>query len=178
MRDCVIRNDEDRLKEISPYIYLYWRDLSVKHGCLCIDEMTAIPETIKDAVLEDINSTHPGIFAMLSLAQNIWWPYIHRGILAEASKCKASTEIGKNWKPVTPHCKWSPLPKCIEPNNEIQINFVGPIINEKSIKEYFITSVDRYSKYPTVEREKNASSTNVFIKFFNIYIYIYIYIYI
>ena len=98
VRDCVLRNDPDRLQEISPYLFSYWRDLSVKHGCVCLDERIAIPKAIKDAVLEDIHSTHPGSFAMLSLAQNIWWPYIHRDILAKASECKACTEIGKNLK--------------------------------------------------------------------------------
>ena len=98
VRDCVMRDDPDRLQEISPYLFSYWRDLSVKHGCVCLDERIAIPKSIKDAVLEDIHSTHPGSFAMLSLAQNIWWPYIHRDILAKASECKACTEIGKNLK--------------------------------------------------------------------------------
>ena len=74
VRDCVIRNDPDRLQEISPYLSSYWRDLSVKHGCACLDERIAIPKAIKDAVLEDIHSTHPGSFALLSLAKNIWWP--------------------------------------------------------------------------------------------------------
>ena len=72
VRDCVIRDDPERLREISPYIFSYWRDLSVKHGCVCLDERIAIPKAIKDAVLEDIHSTHPGSFAMLSLAQSIW----------------------------------------------------------------------------------------------------------
>ena len=39
--------------------------------------------------------------------------------------------------------------KCIEPNGEIQIDFGGPIINEKGIEQCFITSIDRYPKYPT-----------------------------
>ena len=61
VRDCVIRNDPDRLQEISLYLFSYWRDLSVKHGCVCLDERIAIPKSIKDAVLEDIDSTHPGV---------------------------------------------------------------------------------------------------------------------
>ena len=169
-RDCVIRNDADRLQEISPYLFSYWRDLSVKHGCVCLDERIAIPKSIKDAVLEDIHSTHPGSFAMLSLAQNIWWPYIHRDILAKVSECKACTDIGKNLKSVIPHRKWAPLPKCSEPNDEIQLDFGGPILNEKGIEQYFITSIDRYSKYSTAEIVNNASGSNV-IKFLNQYIY-------
>ena len=170
VRDCVIRNDAEQLQKIIPYLFSYWRDLSVKHGCVCLDERIATPKSIKDAVLEDIHSTHPGSFAMLFLAQNIWWPYIHRDILAKASECKACTEIGKNLKSVIPHRKWTPLPKCSEPNDEIQLDFGGPILSEKGIEQYFITSIDRYSKHPTAEIVNNASGPNV-IKFLNNYIY-------
>ena len=170
VRDCVIRDDTDRLREISPYVFSYWRDLSVKHGCVCLDERIAIPKAIKDAVLEDIHSTHLGSFARFSLAQYIWWPYIHRDILAKSSECKACTEIGKTLKSVIPHCKWAPLPKCVEPNDEIEIDFGGPIPNEKGIEQYFITSVDRYSNYPTQEIVNNASGTNV-IKFLDNHTY-------
>ena len=50
------------------------------------------------------------------------------------------------------------------------IDFGGPVFNEKDIKQYFITGVDWYLKYLTVEKVNNASGTNVF-KFFNNYIY-------
>ena len=105
----------------------------MKHGWLCIDERIAIPEAIKEAVQQDIHTTHPGSFAMLFLAQNIWWPYIHRDILAKAIECKACMNIGKNLIPVIPHSKWSPLPKCIEANDETQKDFGAPIINQKGI---------------------------------------------
>ena len=130
--DCVIWNDEDRLKEISPYICSYWRNMSVKHGCLCLHERIAILKAIKDAVLEDIHSRHPNNFAILFLAQNFWWRYIHQDILAKARECKACTEFCKNLKPVIPHSKWSPLPKCIYSNDEIKIEIGGAIINKKA----------------------------------------------
>ena len=66
--------------------------------------------------------------------------------------------------------KWATSTKCSEPNDEIQIDFGGPILIQKGIEQNFITSVDRYSKYPTAEIVKNASGTNV-IKFLNNYIY-------
>ena len=66
--------------------------------------------------------------------------------------------------------KWAPLPKCSEPNDEIQIDFGGPILNENGIEQFFITSIDRYSKYPTAEIVNNASGPNI-LKFLNKYIY-------
>ena len=84
VRDCVIRNNKERLKDKRLYIHSICRDTCVKHGCLCIDERIAIPKAVKNAVLEDIHFFHPGRSAVLSLAQNIWWPYAHRYILAKA----------------------------------------------------------------------------------------------
>ena len=72
---------------------------------------------------------------MLSLAQNICWPYIHRDKLAKASERKACTDVGKNLKPVIPHSKWSPLVNCTEPIEELQIHFGGPILNEKGFEQ-------------------------------------------
>ena len=57
----------------------------------------------------------PWSFETLSLAPKIWWPYIHRDILAKVSECKACKEYGKNEKSVIPHCKWPLLPKWVEP---------------------------------------------------------------
>ena len=119
VRYRVIRNNEERLEDISPYIYYYyWRDMGVKNGCLCIDKRIAIPKSIKVNLLEDFHFTHPGSFSMHSLAQNTWWPYIHRDILAKVSECKVCTEISKNLKAVISHSERSPLPNCIEPNDK------------------------------------------------------------
>ena len=60
IRDCVIQDDEARCKEVSPYVHSFWKDLQVKSGCLCFDHRVAIPNFIKEAVLESIQMTHPG----------------------------------------------------------------------------------------------------------------------
>ena len=80
---------------------------------------------------------------MLSLGQNIWWPNIRRDILSKDNECKICTEIGNIIKPVISHSNRSPLPICIEPIEEIQIDFGAPIINEKGKEQYFLTSIDR-----------------------------------
>ena len=36
--DFVLKNDETQLKDMSRYIYSYWRDMSVKHGFFPIDD--------------------------------------------------------------------------------------------------------------------------------------------
>ena len=68
IRDCVIQDDEARCKEVSPYVHSFWKDLHVKSGCLCFDHRVAIPNFIKEAVLESIQMTHPGSWGMISLS--------------------------------------------------------------------------------------------------------------
>ena len=59
-----------------------------------------------------------------------------------------------------PKSKWHPHKACQEPK-EIQIDFGGPILSEKDKEIYFLTCIDRYSKYPTDEIFEKANGDNV-----------------
>ena len=52
IRDCVLTENEDRCRQISPYIHSFWKDLHVKIGCVCLDDRIAISNSIKDAYVE------------------------------------------------------------------------------------------------------------------------------
>ena len=60
IRDCILTENEDRCKQISPYIHSFWKDLHVRNGCVCIDDRIALPHAIKDAYVDAIHATHPG----------------------------------------------------------------------------------------------------------------------
>ena len=60
VRDCILTNNESRLKALNPYIHSYWRDLHVRSGCACIDEKVAVPNVLREALIDDIHSSHPG----------------------------------------------------------------------------------------------------------------------
>ena len=169
--NCILKNNPQRCKEVNPYLFSYWRDLHVRSGCVCVDERVAIPHSIQDAVLESLHLTHPGSWGMITLGQNAFWPYMRREILNKAAQCKPCTDIGKNLKPVVPASKWKPLLHCTEPNEEIQIDFGGPITKEKDQDIYFLACIDRFSKYPTVEVFDKANGPNV-LKFLDDYIQI------
>ena len=170
IRDCVIQDDEARCKEVSPYVHSFWKDLRVKSGCLCVDQRVAIPNSIKEAVLESIHMTHPSSWGMISLSQYAWWPYMHREILAKTSDCVPCTDIGKNLKPIVAKSKRHPHRACQEPNEEIQTDFGGPIISDQDKDVYLLTCIDRYSKYPTVRIFEKANGANV-VKFLRDYAY-------
>ena len=171
VRDCILKNDPQRCKEVNPYMYSYWRDLHVRSGCVCIDERVAIPHSIQDAVLQSLHLTHPGSRGMITLGQYAFRPYMHREILNKAAQCKPCTDIGKNLKPVVPASKWKQLQTCTEPNEEIQVDFGGPVTNEKDHDIYFLACIDRFSKFPTVEVFDKANGQNV-LKFLDDYFHI------
>ena len=94
-RDCVLPENEDRCKQISPYIHSFWKELHVKNGCVCIDDRIAIPNSIKDAYVEAINATHPGCWGMVDMATHAWWPYMHRDIVTKTAKSNPCVKLVK-----------------------------------------------------------------------------------
>ena len=68
VHDCIITENEDRCRQISPYIHSFWKDLHAKQGCLYVDDGLAIPNSIKEAYVEAIHATHPGSLGMTDMA--------------------------------------------------------------------------------------------------------------
>ena len=119
VRDCILTKNESRLKAINPYIHSYWRDLHVRSGCVCIDERVAIPNVLREALIDDIHSSHPGTWGMICMAIHCFWPYMHRELIVKATECKPCTAIGKNLESVIPAKQITPHIPCVEPNQEI-----------------------------------------------------------
>ena len=108
-----------------------------------------MPNVLRESLSDDIHSSHPGTWGMISMATHCWWPYMNRELIVKATDCKPCTAIGKNLKSVIPAKQFHPHVPCVEPNQEIQIDFGGPIFDEKGNKIYFLAAIDRFSKYPT-----------------------------
>ena len=168
-RECILTNNESRLKALNPYIHSYWRDLHVRSGCVCIDENVAITNGLREAMTDDIHSIHPGAWSMICMATHCWCPYMHRELFVKATDCKPCTVIGKNPKSVIPAKQFNPHIPCVELNQEIQIDFGGPIFDEKGNEVYFLAAIDRFSKYPTACIYDKANGPNV-LKFSDMYI--------
>ena len=125
-RDCIIQGDELRCKAVSRQIHTHWKQLSVNDGCILLDNQLTIPNAMKDAVIDVLHATHPGAWGMTELATRLWWPFINRDLINKSKTCRPCTEFGKNLKSIIPKTKWSSLKPCVEPNEEIQIEFGGP----------------------------------------------------
>ena len=169
IRDCILTDNEDRCKQISPYIHSFWKDLHVKNVCVCIDDRIALPHAIKGAYVDAIHVTHPGTWGMTDMATHAWWPYMHRDIATKTAKCNPCVKIGKNLKPIIPANKWASLKLCKVPNEEIQIDVGGPIYKEQNQEIYFLACIDRFLKLPTAEVLDRANAENI-LKFLQEYV--------
>ena len=161
IRDCVLTENEDRCKQISPYIHSFWKDLQVKNGCVFIDDRIAKPNSIKDAYVVAIHATHPGSWGMTDMATYAWWPYLHCDIITKTAKCNPCVKIGKNLKSIIPASNWEPLKLCKVPNEEVQIDFGGTIYKEKNQEIYFLAYIEGFAKFPTAEVIDRANADNI-----------------
>ena len=82
-------------------------------------------------MIDDIHASHPGTWGMICMATHCWQPYMNREIVVKTTECKPCTTIGKNLKPVVPAEQFRPHIPCVEPNQEIHIDFGGPIFKQK-----------------------------------------------
>ena len=57
------------------------------------------------------------------------------------------------------------------PNEEIQIDFGGPIFNENNQEIYFLACTDRFSKIPTAKVIDRANADNI-LKFIQEYVFL------
>ena len=58
-------------------------------------------------------------------------------IIAKATECKPWTAIGKNLKSLIAAKQFKPHIPCVEPNQELQIDFGGPFYDQKDNEVYF-----------------------------------------
>ena len=161
----------EQLKIVSRYYYNLRNVLSVaRSGCLIYNGKLVIPHQLQNLVINAVHRTHPGQVGMMRLANLIWFPQIHRTIALRAENCKQCLDQGKNLKPVSPKSELGALPKLSEPNEELQLDFAGPVVDTKDNNNdhYILAAVDRFSRYPSAIVHTNCN-TQTAIEFLNQY---------
>ena len=141
-----------------------------RSGCLIYDGKLVIPYRLQNWVINAVHRTHPGQVGMIRLANLIWFPQIHRTIALRAENCRQCLDKGKNLKPVIPKSGLGALPMLSEPNEELQLDFAGPILDMKNNnnEHYILAAVDRFSRYPSAVVHTNCD-TQTAIDFLNQY---------
>ena len=97
--------------------------------------------------MDALHLTHPGQGGMLEAAKHVWYPYLHQDIVATAQNCKNCREKGKNFKVISGKQHYTTLDAVVEPNEEIQLDFAGPLPDENDKEVYILVVVDRFSRF-------------------------------
>ena len=83
-------------------------------------------------------------------AKQFWWPKLSEAIQRKRDSCipcKLSGTNGKNLKSNIPKTNQNSLPPLNSPNEEIQLDFIGPI-TEENRRFYILLYKDRYIIWP------------------------------
>ena len=156
-----LQNKVEKINADSPYFKHFTRDLHESDGLLYMDGKLVIPFTLRNAMMTTLHETHPGQFGMKYLAQYIWWSHINRQIYFHGINCCECTSAGKNLKTVIPNSQISEVPPLSEPNEELNLDFAGPLDSYWGANKYILLCIDRFSKFPSAKITSSTSSKTV-----------------
>ena len=153
--------DWESLKKANKYIFTLRKDLAVTEtGCMLYYYKLAIPRNLKQLVVDAIHQTHPGQAGVLSLGNLVWLPCFHRSLTSKAQACDEFTKQGENLITISSKQGLANLPKLSQPNEELQMDFAGPIPFRNHTNSYYIlVSVDRYLRCPTAQVFKDCDAS-------------------
>ena len=83
---------------------------------------------------------------------------MNQKIIETCEKCRKCTLFGKNLKPASPFNTAKSLPVLSGPNQELQLKFAGPILDEKGSRMFLLVAIDRFSKFPSVLISKTTGA--------------------
>ena len=104
---------------------------------------------------------HISAVKMDQLAEAFWWPGMNREIQEKAESCPSCRAAGKNITIQIPSTEKNSLEILTEPNQEIQLDFAGPIKSKSRGNVYILVAIDRFSKWPTAQICKSTDTRNV-----------------
>ena len=138
MRTAIINKELQSFNKLGAYMAQFWTKAAVVNNCVLIDNKLAIPEQLRSAILTRIHQSHPGQAAMMDASEYIWWQLLNRQIVNVLDIRPECTLFGKNIKDSTSYNSAKPLSPLSAPNHEIQLDFAGPIIDDKKGKIYIL----------------------------------------
>ena len=123
--------------------------LTTRIGLMFYNDKIVIPEAMRTTIIAMLHQGHPSAAKMDQSAAAFWWPGFYQEIREKAGKCPSCRASGKNHVTQLPSTEKHKLEMLSEPNQEIQLDFAGPIKSKTRGDVYFLIAVDRFSKWPT-----------------------------
>ena len=116
---------------------------------------------MRTTVIAMLHQGHTSAAKMDKLAETFWWSGMHRYIHEKTETCLSCRAAGKNLITQIPSTEKNNLEILTEPNQEIQLDFAGPIKSKTRGDVYILVAVDRFSKWPTAHVCKTTDTGTV-----------------
>ena len=161
MLNAIAAIEKDQLENIF-YPYRPHRDhLTTRFGLLFYNDKIVVPEAMRTTIIAMLHHGHPSTAKMDHSAEAFWWPGLHRETREKSENCPSFKASGKNLKTQFPSTEKNNLDILFEPNQEIQLDFAGPIKFKTLGYVFILVAVDRFSKWPTAQICKNTDRRTV-----------------
>ena len=98
---------------------------------------------------------------MKSLAENIWWPHLYRVIYDHGKNCIQCIKAGKNLKVILGTNNTEKLPILSEPNEEVDLDFAGPLDKNWGNSKYLLLCIDHFTKFSSAKVVNNTSASSI-----------------
>ena len=137
--------------------------LSTRYDLVFFEDKIIVPLNLRTTVINLLHKGHPAINMMTLSAKHFWGNKLTEVIQRKCDNCIPCKLSGKSIKPHIPKTEQTSLPLLGAPNDEVQLDFIGPITDQNR-RFYILLSMDRYSKWPAASLCKTADGETA-IKF-------------
>ena len=117
------------------------KTLSSRFGLVLIEDEIIVPKNLRTTIISLLHTVHP-VFNKMTIAARHLWPKTTEEIQKKCESCIPCKLSGKNFKPDIPNTETNNLPRLDEPNEEIQLDFIGPITENNRRFYVFLPGYD------------------------------------
>ena len=121
---------------------------SSRFGLVFIQGKSIVPKNLQTTIISLLHKGHPDINKMTTAARHFWWPKMTEAIQKKFKSCIPCKMSSKNIRPNIPSTETNHLHRLGNPNEEIQLDFIGPITVD-NCRFHILLFIDRFSKWPT-----------------------------
>ena len=114
--------------------------------CFFYDDKIIIPQALRRTINTLQHKGHHAINKMSAAAKPFWSPKLTKEVQTKCGDCISCKMAGKSIQPQFSMSKTNYLPPAEKPNQDIQLDFIGPIRFEQR-KFFILNSIDRYSRW-------------------------------
>ena len=109
-------------------------DLSSELGLVLYKGKIVVPKSLRQLIIQIAHGDHEGAPKMESNLEPFYWPELKEDLKQKSKQCLTCFRAGKNLKPIIANCRVNRLPPSSRTGDLVQIDFIGPVNNEKKTK--------------------------------------------